>query len=862
MRTASTPTGSTRPAAPLAGRFTGGDLSSRPTRALQPARSCGGSRAGRARRARRSSRAAASPTSPSSRRTRRRRDRRLPERPARRARGTDRSDPRSGDRDASRSPSGSSSTRTTAATDSTTGTRRRGRTDRRRRLPRRLARPRVHGRGGDDRRRCRTRCRAFVNGLVGRGCGRLPLGRDLRARARLPAGRRARSRARPRRGSQAATRGTGTSSALPAAGSSRARCSATATRCSTCSSPRGCWADGERRTPARQAVDVSSSLLECRSSRDGPSEQCRARDREILDRQPCRVEERDVLALRRPSAVPDEHLAELRHVVARDEACRDRGGELAAVARLLPVVAEDDAPGDLLRRDLGLSRAVGAHERDVLAGPQRALRVEDLAPGVTVTTTSRASASVALEPATSAPSSSATKPAPCLVDVPDERRPPPCATSMRTVSAVHTAPTTAIDERRRVRACRLRGRRPPRAQRRHRRRRRAPPRAAPSRTCRRGSPARYGREAERRVAGERRYPFQERMPSADGRHRAEVPGRVVRGRTPWVASPTRRVGARRTRCGPPYSVLRRDGVEHGVAREDRDRHRRRLVEALAARVARGRSASYASASNDGSRLRWISPDVGSSARFDERDGSQSCERRNAFEQCVNASSMSTRMPELRHLALDGATARAASLVGTSVARPFTRSVSPTPGTTNSNPTCGLLRMLRSVSARRLPGRSGTSSVRSSRTRTNPGGSPRGLTSHEPSGAAVATRTKGERSTNCRVSPSSRSLTLARTSRLARPAAAELRLVADRAHGCRNVSCQSSRTAVPSERSPERASDAFTAAISLTIDPSRYRTAWSSSASRKSSLSMPAKPGAIDRFMTTARALSTSRIGIP
>jgi hypothetical protein len=46
---------------------------------------------------------------------------------------------------------------------------------------------------------------------------------------------------------------------------------------------------------------------------------------------------------------------------------------------------------------------------------------------------------------------------------------------------------------------------------------------------------------------------------------------------------------------------------------------------------------------------------------------------------------------------------------------------------------------------------GISSVRSSSTRTKPAGSPRGETSSPPSGLAVAMHTKGERSTNCRVS---------------------------------------------------------------------------------------------------------------
>src|SRR3712207_7674465 len=49
--------------------------------------------------------------------------------------------------------------------------------------------------------------------------------------------------------------------------------------------------------------------------------------------------------------------AELRHVVAADSAALDRPGEVAGVARLLPVVAEDTSADELLDRDLCLPRA-------------------------------------------------------------------------------------------------------------------------------------------------------------------------------------------------------------------------------------------------------------------------------------------------------------------------------------------------------------------------------------------------------------------------------------------------------------------------------------------------------------------------
>ncbi len=76
----------------------------------------------------------------------------------------------------------------------------------------------------------------------------------------------------------------------------------------------------------------------------------------------------------------------------------------------------------------------------------------------------------------------------------------------------------------------------------------------------------------------------------------------------------------------------------------------------------------------------------------------------------------------------------------------------------------------SVSASRFPGRSGSSSVRSSRILTKPGGSPRGDTSSPPSGRAVATHTNGERSTNWRVSSFSRPAILPRTTSVGEPIA--------------------------------------------------------------------------------------------
>ena len=66
-----------------------------------------------------------------------------------------------------------------------------------------------------------------------------------------------------------------------------------------------------------------------------------------------------------------QHVAQLRHVVARDCTGLDRVREVAVVRRLHPVVAEHAHAREFLDRDLGLARTVGAHEAHVLAGLER-----------------------------------------------------------------------------------------------------------------------------------------------------------------------------------------------------------------------------------------------------------------------------------------------------------------------------------------------------------------------------------------------------------------------------------------------------------------------------------------------------------
>src|SRR5205823_3150507 len=85
--------------------------------------------------------------------------------------------------------------------------------------------------------------------------------------------------------------------------------------------------------------------------------------------------ERDLGVARAAGRKPGANRAEVGDVVAADSAGRDRSGQLTAMARLLPFVAEKlpvvaDADD---RRDLrlGLSRAVRAQKVEVPAGGKR-----------------------------------------------------------------------------------------------------------------------------------------------------------------------------------------------------------------------------------------------------------------------------------------------------------------------------------------------------------------------------------------------------------------------------------------------------------------------------------------------------------
>ena len=101
-------------------------------------------------------------------------------------------------------------------------------------------------------------------------------------------------------------------------------------------------------------------------------------DRQVLDRQAGRVEQGD-LGVRRSSAVQaGADLSELGDVLTPDAPCRGRPGQLAAVACLLPLVAEEAAVTErsLDRRDLGLGLAgpVGAEQIQMLTRAKRVPR--------------------------------------------------------------------------------------------------------------------------------------------------------------------------------------------------------------------------------------------------------------------------------------------------------------------------------------------------------------------------------------------------------------------------------------------------------------------------------------------------------
>jgi hypothetical protein len=93
-------------------------------------------------------------------------------------------------------------------------------------------------------------------------------------------------------------------------------------------------------------------------------------DRQVLDRQAGRVEERDLLRPAPSFRPAEDDVADLRHPVAVDPTCGDGAGQLPASRGLRPVVAEEHAALERRMLELRLAPGVGSQGRDVLAGPQ------------------------------------------------------------------------------------------------------------------------------------------------------------------------------------------------------------------------------------------------------------------------------------------------------------------------------------------------------------------------------------------------------------------------------------------------------------------------------------------------------------
>src|SRR4051794_3753506 len=92
-----------------------------------------------------------------------------------------------------------------------------------------------------------------------------------------------------------------------------------------------------------------------------------ANDRQVLDRQAGRVEERDLFGVPATDRAAGDDGADLGHVDPSHATGRDRGGQLATAAGLLPLVAEEATVAQRLRLDFCFSSAVGAEYGQVLS---------------------------------------------------------------------------------------------------------------------------------------------------------------------------------------------------------------------------------------------------------------------------------------------------------------------------------------------------------------------------------------------------------------------------------------------------------------------------------------------------------------
>ena len=229
---------------------------------------------------------------------------------------------------------------------------------------------------------------------------------------------------------------------------------------------------------------------------------------------------------RRPSASPVSTLPSSVTASRADRARLDCGGKLAAVARLLPLVAEDSRALQLCDRDLGLPRPVCAHQADVLARSQRAHRNQDrpawrhrddrVRPERLVETPGDADPEIGSHSA-----------CPFLVDVPQQDLTAERLERSSRGTPVHTHADHRRDSTGRLERLGRQHRGRPGAKRGHRAR-------VQDRLDEAGLGVReddqtaHGRQATLGVARKRGNPLQQGMATAECRHRTEVAGRVVR----------------------------------------------------------------------------------------------------------------------------------------------------------------------------------------------------------------------------------------------------------------------------------------------------------------------------------------------
>ena len=154
--------------------------------------------------------------------------------------------------------------------------------------------------------------------------------------------------------------------------------------------------DGRPRRPPVPAVRAARRLRAHGLGADAslaPRLERRRGDREVLDREAGRVEQRHRLGAGPSGHLAGQHRAELADAIAVNQPGVDRPGQLAAVRGLRPLVAEQRARRDRADGGLGLAGAVGSEHVEVQARPaDPRLRPRPHGPGVTQHTTSQPSA--------------------------------------------------------------------------------------------------------------------------------------------------------------------------------------------------------------------------------------------------------------------------------------------------------------------------------------------------------------------------------------------------------------------------------------------------------------------------------------